>query len=239
MQLELDSEHFTQVPSESIDCAVMEKTQRMAVVPCDIGWSDVGSWESLSNLSVADANGNRLEGEVIAEDATNCFVRSKHRIAGILGVNDLFIVDTPDALLVSSKSHAQQVKNLYKRLKENNHEAHSLHQTVNRPWGTYTVLEEGPGFKVKRIEVKPGASLSLQSHQHRSEHWVVVEGKAEVVNDDQILQLNKNESTYIQAGHKHRLINRGTESLQLIEVQTGSYLGEDDIQRFEDIYRRA
>ena len=167
-------------------------------------------------MSVVDANGNRLEGEVIAEDATNCLVRSTHCIAGILGVKDL-----------------------YKRAKDTNHQAHSLHQTVNRLWGTYAVLEEGPGFKVKRIEVKPGASLSLQSHQHRSEHWVVVEGKAEVVNDGQILQLNKNESTYIQAGHKHRLINRGTEPLQPIEVQTGSHLGADDIQRFEDIYRRA
>jgi mannose-1-phosphate guanylyltransferase/mannose-6-phosphate isomerase len=238
-QLELDPDSFAQVPDNSIDYAVMEQSSQVAVVPCSIGWSDIGSWSALGDLSVPDGDGNRIEGEALLHDVRNCYIQSSKRIVGAIGIDNLIIVDTPDALLVVDKSRAQDVKHLYAKLKEQGHETHKHHLTVHRPWGTYTVLEEDPGFKIKRIEVKPGASLSLQMHHHRSEHWIVVAGMARVVNGDKELFVSVNESTYIPAGHKHRLENPGMLNLVMIEVQSGAYLGEDDIVRFEDTYGRV
>lgn len=238
-QLELDATAFKQVPDDSIDYAVMEKSSNVAVVPCDIGWSDIGSWTALGDLTPADAQGNRIEGEVMLHDVSNCYIQSNERLVGAVGVKDLVIIDTPDAVLVADRNRAQDVKHIYARLKKEGHEAYRLHSTVHRPWGTYTVLEEGMHFKIKRIEVKPGASLSLQMHHHRSEHWIVVSGMAKVVNGQQELFVQTNESTYIPAGHKHRLENPGMLPLVMIEVQSGEYLGEDDIVRFDDVYGRV
>ena len=238
-QTELDSVSFGRVPDDSIDYAVMEKSHNVAVVPCSIGWSDIGSWAALGDLTPADAQGNRIEGEVMLHDVSNCYIQSNERMVGAVGVKDLVIIDTPDAVLVADRNRAQDVKHIYARLKKEGHEAHRMHSTVHRPWGTYTVLEEGPHFKIKRIEVKQGASLSLQMHHHRSEHWIVVSGMAKVVNGQQELFVQTNESTYIPAGHKHRLENPGMLPLVMIEVQSGEYLGEDDIVRFDDIYGRA
>jgi mannose-1-phosphate guanylyltransferase len=237
-QIELDSETFSRVPDDSIDFAVMEKSKNVAVVPCTIGWSDIGSWSALGDLTAPDAQGNRIEGEVMLHDVNNCYIQSKHRLIGAVGINNLIVIDTPDAVLVADRSRAQDVKHLFSRLKAQGHEAHRLHTTVHRPWGTYTVLEEGPRFKIKRIVVKPTASLSLQMHHHRSEHWIVVSGMAKVVNGDRELFINTDESTYIPAGHKHRLENPGVVDLVIIEVQSGEYLGEDDIVRFDDVYGR-
>jgi len=238
-QNELDPEAFAKVPEDSIDYAVMEKSGHVAVVPCDIGWSDIGSWTALGDLTEPDERGNRIEGEALLYDVSNCSIRSEVRLVGAVGVSDLIIVDTPDALLVADKSRSQDVKHLYAELKASGHEAYKLHRTVHRPWGTYTILEEGARYKIKRIEVKPGASLSLQMHHHRSEHWIVVSGMASVVNGEREIMVAANESTYIPAGHKHRLTNPGVVNLVLIEVQSGEYLGEDDIVRFEDHYGRA
>ncbi|MBH3390253.1 mannose-1-phosphate guanylyltransferase/mannose-6-phosphate isomerase [Pseudomonas putida] len=237
--LALDAERFAEVPDISIDYALMERSQKVATIPCDIGWSDIGSWNAVSELTPADDQGNRFEGEVMAHDSRNNYVSTEDRLAALVGVQDLLVVDTPDALLIAHKDHAQDVKHIVKRLKSDGHSAHLLHRTVHRPWGTYTTLEDGDRFKIKRIVVKPKASLSLQMHHHRSEHWIVVSGMAVVVNDDQELMLNTNESTFIRAGHKHRLQNPGVIDLVLIEVQSGDYLGEDDIVRFEDNYGRC
>jgi mannose-1-phosphate guanylyltransferase len=239
IQLELESSSFKDVPSESIDYAVMEKSANVAVVPCDIGWSDIGSWNALGDLASPDENGNRVEGKALLYNTHNSTIHSSDRVVGAVGVNNLVIIDTPDAVLVADKDCAQDVKHIYARLKSEGHDAHKLHRTVHRPWGTYTILEAGAGFKIKRIEVKPGASLSLQMHHHRSEHWIVVNGMAKVVNGDRELLLNTNESTYIPAGHKHRLENPGLIGLVMIEVQSGAYLGEDDIVRFQDNYGRT
>lgn len=237
--LALDAECFAHVPDISIDYALMERSSKVATIPCDIGWSDIGSWNAVSELTAPDEHGNRFEGEVMAHGASNNYVTTEDRLAALVGVQDLLVVDTPDALLIAHKDHAQDVKHIVKRLKSEGHSAHLLHRTVHRPWGTYTTLEDGDRFKIKRIVVKPKASLSLQMHHHRSEHWIVVSGMAVVVNDDQELMLNTNESTFIRAGHKHRLQNPGVIDLVLIEVQSGDYLGEDDIVRFEDNYGRC
>ncbi len=236
---ELDAELFGKVPEDSIDYAVMEKSDRVAVVPCNIGWSDIGSWSALGDLTAADADGNRVDGEALLHNVANCSIRSDERLVGVVGVSDLIIVDTPDALLVANKACSQDVKHVYAELKARGHDAYRLHRTVHRPWGTYTVLEEGSRYKIKRIEVKPGASLSLQMHHHRSEHWIVVSGMARVVNGENELFVAANESTYIPAGHKHRLENPGVVNLVMIEVQSGEYLGEDDIVRFQDNYGRV
>lgn len=238
-QLELHKELFAKVPEDSIDYAVMEKSDRLKVVPCNIGWSDIGSWSAVSELTAPDAQGNRLQGQAMLEDAENCFVISPSRLVGLVGVRDLVVVDTPDALLVADRNRSQDVKKIYSKLKAQGHDTHKLHRTVHRPWGTYTVLEEGHHFKIKRIEVKPGHKLSLQMHHHRSEHWIVVSGTAVVVNGEQEIMLRPNESTYIPAGHQHRLVNPGVIDLVMIEVQSGQYLGEDDIVRFSDQYGRA
>lgn len=239
IKIELCPKSFLNIKEDSIDYAVMEHSKHVAVVPCDIGWSDVGSWASLGDLTTPDENGNRLIGDMLLRNTENCTIQSKERLIGAVGVKDLIIIDTPDALLVANKSCTQNIKELYNELKTKGHDAHKHHRTVHRPWGTYTTLETGDSFKIKRIEVKPGSSLSLQMHQHRSEHWVVISGIAEVINGNQKIILNVNESTFIPAGQKHRLTNPGEQSCIIIEVQSGSYVGEDDIIRLEDNYGRA
>lgn len=248
-QIQLDMDTFSHIPENSFDYAVMEpastsylhqQTQSsLAVVPCDMGWNDIGSWNAFGNLSTPDAQGNRVDGDALMYDSTNCYIQSRHRLVGAVGVKDLIVVDTPDALLVANKSHAQDVKHVYAALKAGGHDVHKLHRTVHRPWGTYTVLEEGERFKIKRIEVAPGARLSLQMHHHRSEHWIVVSGTARITNGEIERLITTNQSTYIPAGNKHRLENPGLVTLVMIEVQSGEYLGEDDIIRFEDNYGRS
>jgi mannose-1-phosphate guanylyltransferase/mannose-6-phosphate isomerase len=237
--LEISPQEFESVEDIPIDYALMERSANIAVVPTDFGWSDIGSWNALSQLVKPDGNNNRAVGEAVFVDSSNVFVQSEDRLVAALGVSDLMIVDTADALLVVHPDHAQNVKKVVTTLKKRGHEAYKLHRTVIRPWGTYTVLEEGSRFKIKRIEVRPGASLSLQMHHHRSEHWIVVSGMAKVVNGDREIFIGTNESTYIPAGHKHRLENPGVIDLVMIEVQSGEYLGEDDIVRFEDQYGRV
>ncbi|MCG8910861.1 mannose-1-phosphate guanylyltransferase/mannose-6-phosphate isomerase [Pseudomonas sp. DP-17] len=238
-QIELGQESFQGMPEDSIDYAIIEKSDQVSVIPCSIGWRDIGSWNAMGELVSSDDNGNRIEGEALLHDAKDCYIRSSNRLIGAVGVQDLIIIDTNDALLIAERNHAQSVKEIYNRLKSSGHDAHKVHSTVARPWGTYTVLEQGSHFKIKRIVVKPQASLSLQMHHHRSEHWIVVSGMAKVVNGDMEFLVNTNESTFIPAGHRHRLENPGLIDLVMIEVQSGEYLGEDDIVRFEDIYGRA
>jgi mannose-1-phosphate guanylyltransferase/mannose-6-phosphate isomerase len=238
-KVSLDAERFAALPDISVDYAVMERHDRVEVVRAGFDWNDIGSWNALSALTPGDARGNRIAGEAILMDARDCYIQSDSRVVAAVGVENLVIVDTPDALLVASRDRVQDVKGVVQQLKLANHSTHLLHRTAHRPWGTYTVLEEEPGYKIKRIVVKPGASLSMQMHHHRSEHWVVISGMAQVVNGQQQLALQPNESTFIPAGNKHRLSNSGTEDLVIIEVQAGGYLGEDDIVRFEDIYGRG
>ncbi|QKC97771.1 mannose-1-phosphate guanylyltransferase/mannose-6-phosphate isomerase [Mesorhizobium sp. NZP2298] len=238
-KIELAPEHFGSAPRISLDHAVMEKAGNLAVIPCDMDWNDIGSWNAMAELVAPDENGNRIRGDIHMIGTAGSYITSDRRVIGTVGVNDLIIVDSPDALLVASRDRVQDVKKLFESLKASGHGAHLLHSTVHRPWGTYTVLEEGERFKIKRIEVKPGRRLSLQMHYHRSEHWVVVSGSAKIVNGDQELFLATNESTYIPCGRKHRLENPGRIDLVIIEVQSGDYLGEDDIVRFDDVYGRA
>lgn len=235
----LCAERFGEVEDDSIDFALMEKSEKVAVVPCDLGWSDIGSWQAMAALTEPDTNGNRIIGDVELEGCHNTYVHSPHRMAATIGIDDLIIVDTADAFLVAHKDRSQEVKKIVSRIKERGGDLHQVHVTVHRPWGMYTVLEKGERFKMKRIEVKPGATLSLQMHYHRNEHWVVVSGTALVVNGEREFLLQTNESTYIPAGHKHRLSNPGIVPLIMIEVQSGEYLGEDDIVRFEDSYGRC
>lgn len=237
--LEIDAETFSALPDLSIDYAVMEKSAAVAVVPARFGWSDVGSWNAVSGLVRPDEAGNRVVGEAILVDSENTFIRSENRVVAAVGTRNLIVVDTPDALLVADRDRTQDVKKVVEQLKLKKHETYKVHRTVSRPWGTYTVLEEGDRFKIKRIVVKPGASLSLQMHHHRSEHWVVVSGIAKVVRDEQEYFVNVNESTFIPPGRKHRVENPGMLELVMIEVQSGDYLGEDDIVRFDDRYGRA
>ncbi len=237
-QRELAAGAFAEAPDISVDYALMERSDKVAVVPCSIGWSDIGSWQALRELSAADENGNQVRGESVLHDVSNCYIDSPKRLVGAVGVHDLIIVDTPDALLVADAARSQDVKFVAQELKRRGHDAFRLHRTVSRPWGTYTVLEEGRRFKIKRIVVRPKASLSLQMHHHRSEHWIVVSGMALVENGEREFLLNTNESTFIPAGHSHRLSNPGIIDLVMIEVQSGEYLGEDDIVRFNDIYGR-
>ena len=238
-RIDLDAKTFAALPDISVDYAVMEKHGDVAVVKAAFQWNDIGSWNALGALTPADANGNRTMGEAVLMETRNCYIQSDSRVVATVGVENLVIVDTPDALLVADKSQTQGVKQVVQHLKLNNHATHLLHRTVHRPWGTYTVLEEGPGYKIKRIVVKPKASLSLQMHRYRSEHWVVLAGTAKVVNDTKEYVVRPNESTYIAAGHKHRLENAGDTDVVIIEVQAGAYVGEDDIVRFDDVYGRA
>jgi len=236
---ELPSELFESLPDISIDYAVMEKSDSVAVIPASFDWSDIGSWSALSKLVEPDSAMNRVLGDAVMVDAKNTYVQSEGRLVAAVGVEDLIIVDTADAVLVTTPEHVQSVKKVVQQLKNSAHEAYRLHRTVSRPWGTYTVLEEGNGFKIKRIEVKPGGALSMQMHHHRSEHWIVVKGMAKVTNGSSEKFVNTNESTYIPAGHRHRLENPGLLDLVMIEVQSGEYLGEDDIIRFDDNYGRS
>lgn len=238
-KINLDATEFANLEDISIDYAVMEKHGNVAVVEARFDWNDIGSWSAVGDLTAPDADGNRVSGEAIMVETRDCYIQSDSRVVAAVGVKDLIIVDTPDALLVVDKHRAQDVKRVVSHLKLNNHATHQVHRTVHRPWGTYTVLEEGPYHKVKRISVKPRASLSLQMHHHRSEHWVVLSGIAEVVNGTQTYTINPSESTFIPAGHQHRLTNTGDDELVIVEVQTGSYVGEDDIVRFQDVYGRA
>ena len=235
----IDRHAFEACPSDSIDYAVMERTDRAAVVPVSCGWSDIGSWSSLWSVAKRDADGNRHDGDVISVDTRGSLVRaSERRMIATLGVEDLVIIDTADATLVARKDRVQDVKTLVDRLKADGRTEHLFHRKVYRPWGSYDSIAVGARFQVKRIVVKPGASLSLQKHARRAEHWVVVSGTAEVTCDDRVFDLNENESTFIPLGSVHRLRNRGTAPVELIEVQSGGYLGEDDIERIADEYGR-
>lgn len=238
-QVEIDPRTFLPLPDISVDYALMEKSRNIAVVRCGFGWDDIGSWNAISAIQPSDADNNHLFGETILQDVANCYIHSEQAVVGAIGVDNLVIVNTPDALLVADRSRVQEVKDIVARLKQNGHESCRVHREVHRPWGVYTVVETGEHFKIKRIAVKPGASLSLQTHRHRSEHWTVVSGQARVTNDSREFTLNVNESTFIAAGHLHRLENPGTEPLIIIEVQVGNYLGEDDITRFDDQYGRG
>jgi mannose-1-phosphate guanylyltransferase len=237
--IELDKTTFTALQSISIDYAVFEKARNVAVVPGGFGWSDVGAWPEIAEQFPADAQHNRVAGHALFVDSTRCFVHAQDRLVAILGMQDTVVVDTPDALLVMPKDRAQDVKQVVEALRASGDDKHIFHATVARPWGTYTVLQEGPQFKLKRIEVKPLRSLSLQMHHYRNEHWIVVSGTARVTNGEKDFLLATNESTYIKAGTQHRLENPGTLPLVLIEVQSGQYVGEDDIVRYDDKYGRV
>ncbi len=231
--------HFAAMPSISIDYGVLEKSGHVSLIPCDIGWNDVGSWQAVHEISSKDENGNALQGNVIALGCKNSLVRAEKRLVAAIGLEDVCVVETADAVLVSKSDQTQRVRDVVDILHKNGATEHVYHAKVNRPWGSYTVLEEDPdGFKIKRIEVAPGARLSLQSHSRRSEHWVVVSGTATVTNGDEVITVRKNQSTYIPIGATHRLENLGTEPLHIVEIQVGEYLGEDDIQRYEDNYGR-
>ena len=236
--LRLDEESFRACASDSIDYAVMEHTQNAVVVPVDIGWSDVGSWDALWEISEKDEHHNVTRGDVHLRDATNTYVNAQSRFVAAVGVEDLVIVETSDAVLVATKDKVQQVTKVVDYLKAAGRQEHINHAKVYRPWGSYESLDEGSRFQVKRIIVKPGEKLSLQRHHHRAEHWVVVCGTAQVTRGDEVLLLTENQSTYIPLGTAHRLENPGKMILEIIEVQSGGYLGEDDIVRLDDVYGR-
>jgi mannose-1-phosphate guanylyltransferase/mannose-6-phosphate isomerase len=237
-----DQEDFKQIPSESIDYAVIEKCPNsnhpIAMVPLNAGWNDLGTWDAVWQVSTADSEGNVTQGDVLLIDSKKSLAQASSRLVSIVGVEDLVVVETADAVLVANRKKSQDVKAIVSKLQQKGREEKNLHRKVNRPWGWYDSVDEGERFKVKRIQVKPGASLSLQMHHHRAEHWIVVKGVAEITNDDQVINLQENQSTYIPKGQIHRLTNPGTEPLEIIEVQTGAYLAEDDIVRFEDMYGR-
>ena len=234
---------FAAIPSESIDYAVMERCSgsgfpiRMATL--DAGWSDLGAWDAVWSVLPKDDEGNAHVGDVLTTDSRHTLVHATSRLVALVGVQNLVVVETSDAVLVADRSRSQDVKHIVNALQQQKREEHTLHRKVHRPWGWYDSIDEGGRFKVKRIQVNPGASLSLQKHHHRAEHWVVVSGTAEITNGDKVLLLTENQSTYIPLGEKHRLANPGTIPLEIIEVQSGSYLGEDDIVRFEDTYGRT
>lgn len=234
----VDAETFAGCRSDSIDYAVMEKTSEAVVIPLDAGWSDVGSWSSLHEAVEKDPRGNVLRGDVIAEDTRGCFLYAQSRLLATVGLEDHVVVETKDAVLVAPKGRVQDVKRIAARLKADGRHEHSLHREVFRPWGSYDSVESGDRYQVKRLTVKPGASMSLQMHHHRAEHWIVVSGTARITRNDEVFLLEENQSTYIPVGAKHRIENPGKIMLHIIEVQSGSYLGEDDIVRFEDRYGR-
>lgn len=235
----LDAGPFLSCPADSVDYAVMEKTDSAVVVAVDMGWNDIGNWASLWEAGERDVGGNVVQGDVIAEGCADCLIRSEHRLVAAIGIRDAIIVETPDAVLVVDKSNAQQVKNMVESLRVRQRPEHISHRKVYRPWGYYENIDDGHRFLVKRMMVKPGAKLSLQMHHHRAEHWVVVSGTAKVTRGDECVLLGENQSTYIPMGVIHRLENPGRIPLQMIEVQSGAYLEEDDIVRVEDVYRRV
>ena len=234
----LDKTAFEACRSDSIDYAVMEKTDRASVVPLAAGWSDVGSWAALQDALIPDLAGNVIRGDVFTEDSRNCLLYSTDRLVAAVGLEDHVVVETKDAVMVAPKGRVQDVKRLVDRMKQAGRSEPGLHREVFRPWGSYDSVDAGPRFQVKRLTVKPGAKLSLQKHRHRAEHWVVVKGKARITRDDEVFLLSENESTYIPIGAVHRIENPGPELLQIIEVQSGGYLGEDDIVRLDDTYGR-
>ena len=238
--IRLDETAFAKSPAISVDYALMEKTSKAWVLPLEnSGWSDIGSWDALWQVSDKDQNGNAFQGDVIAKDARNCYVNADGRLVTLVGVEDIAVIDTADAVMVINQNNAQAVKEVVNQLKKEGRSEFSLHREVHRPWGCYDSIDNGARYQVKRITVKPGASLSLQMHHHRAEHWIVVAGTALVQRGDDEMLLSENQSVYIPLGEKHRLTNPGKVTLELIEVQSGSYLGEDDIVRFEDTFGRA
>jgi len=230
---------FLECPSDSVDYAVMEKTDKAWTVPAAFDWSDVGSWSAILEASAHDSDGNHKRGDVVAVDTRGSYLQADHRLLGTIGVENLIVVETADAVLVAAKDQVQSVKELVDRLKTQKRDEYVSHREVFRPWGSYEGVEQGDRYQVKRIRVKPGERLSLQMHHHRAEHWIVVRGTAEVTRGDETFMLAENESTYIPLGVTHRLANPGRLALELIEVQVGAYLGEDDIVRFEDAYGRS
>jgi len=236
--IRLDNESFASSPSDSIDYAVMEKVDNGVVIPLDAGWNDVGSWTALLDMGEKDKDGNVTHGDTIMQDTEGCYLRSDGRLIATIGIKDQIIVETTDAILVAHRDHVQDVKKIVSRLTDMGRDEATEHHRVCRPWGEYREIDRSSRYQVKRITVKPGASLSLQMHHHRAEHWIVVSGTARVTNGDEVIMLTENQSTYIPLGTKHRLENPGQIPLELIEVQSGSYLGEDDIVRFDDVYGR-
>jgi len=234
----VNRERFLACPSDSIDYAVMEKTNQAMVVPLTAGWSDVGSWSSLWEVSDKDSYGNTIHGDVKALGTTNSLLHSESRLLATVAIENMIVVETADAVLVAPRDHAQEIKHLVDQLRQDGRKETQSHRRVYRPWGHYETMDSGDRFQVKRITVSPGAALSLQLHHHRAEHWVVVKGRAQVTRGEEVFELTENQSTYIPIGTKHRLENPGVEPLEMIEVQSGGYLGEDDIVRFEDLYRR-
>lgn len=237
--IRLDADGFAACPKDSIDYAVMEKTSAAAVIPLDAGWNDVGSWSALWEVGTPDAAGNVMRGDVLVEDAHNCYLHSSGRMVAAVGLEDHVVVETADAVLVAARDRVQDVKGIVAQLKQQDRGEALLHRRVNRPWGSYECIDQSERYQVKRITVHPGASLSLQMHHHRAEHWVVVKGTARITQDGENFTLSENQSTYIPLGVTHRLENPGIIPLELIEVQSGSYLGEDDIVRFDDSYGRT
>jgi mannose-1-phosphate guanylyltransferase/mannose-6-phosphate isomerase len=236
--IKLDPAAFSACGADSVDRAVMERTLNAAVVEADMGWSDVGSWATLWEVAGKDESGNAVSGDVDLEDSRNCYVRADGRLVSIIGADDLLVVETSDAVLIVHRDKAQAVKEAVSRLDQQKRTEHLNHRRVYRPWGYYESVDNGDGFQVKRLMVKPGEALSLQRHRQRAEHWVVVSGTARVTRGSEVFELQRNQSTFIPAGTKHRLENPGAEPVYLIEVQSGDYLGEDDIERFDDRYRR-
>jgi len=236
--IRLDKQAFESSPSDSIDYALMEKSDNVVVVPLDAQWNDIGAWSALHDIGTKDKNGNVIKGDVITQDTTNTYINASHHMVTTIGVDNLIVVDTADATFIATQDKAQEVKSIVESLNSNGRDEGSMHRKVFRPWGWYDSIESGEHFQVKRLHVNPGAKLSLQMHHKRAEHWVVVHGTATVTNGDKTFDLNKGDSTYIPIGTTHGLENKTNEQLEIIEVQSGTYLGEDDIVRFEDIYGR-
>jgi len=236
--IRLDEQAFSSSPSNSIDYALMEKSDNVVVVPLNAKWNDIGSWNALYDIGDKDSHGNVIKGDVITRSTSGTYINAHHRMVATIGVDDLIIVDTPDVIFIASKDKAQEVKSIVASLQANTRDESEFNRKVYRPWGWYDSIEMGDTFQVKRLHIKIGAKLSLQSHRYRAEHWVVVSGVAIVVKGDDSFKLRKGQSVYIAVGEKHSLANEGNEILEVVEVQSGEYLGEDDIQRFEDIYGR-
>ena len=239
LQADSLAQQYADLPNLSMDYGLAEKAEKVAVVPVDMAWSDLGNWDSIYAKRGKDADGNVTHGEVYSEDTQDSLIWASRGVIATMGLKNIAVIQTTDATLVCDRSRAEDIKNLVAQIKQNRPEITELHRTVHRPWGTYTVLEESENFKIKRIKVNPGAKLSMQLHKHRSEHWVVVSGVATITNNEIEFTLNENQSTYISKTHKHRLENKGSEPLAIIEVQCGEYVGEDDIVRFDDSYGRV